>query len=216
MVDLLLDLMPLHDETNCRLDDYFAGNPEPPDDDPEFGQICDPLWGLELRIKLAAELAILMSAFAAEERLNMFAVYNVARTIAEPLEKLSPPEKLQVLSAFVDGRDMSGDNLQGTLKKLVAWRNAYAHGHCYDRPVKSLRRNHLVHPADYPGVPSLVGDVARMVGCYVALCDHLASISLNPYTGGGSSETEEIRILLGEIARYVFEGDNTVYNVIRR
>ena len=210
---LLEKLVPLNKETEERLQDYFARKPESEDDDPEFSEICNPLWDLETSIKLKAEIAIIMSAISAEDHLNMVSVFNLHKQVAEPLEKLPIHEKLQILSALLDKPGITGLHLYGALKKMASWRNAFAHGHCVDRPTKSLRHNHLTEPEDLPGVPSMMADVRQMVSCYVELVDYLSSTSKNTYTAGPYWDVEEIRDLLTEIMRYEFSGDNMVYDV---
>ena len=210
---MLAELVLLNDQTSEHLEEYFARDPEPPEDDPKFGEICSDLWDLEHQIKLKAEIAIAMSAIASEDQLNMFAVYNLHRDIVEPLEKLSPPEKLQVLATIFDEPGIKGEKLYADLKMLTAWRNAFAHGHCVDRSTKSLRHNHLIKPPDLPGVPSLVADVIDLVSCYVDLYRFLSSISKNDYTAGASWDVERIVEQTEVILRYIFSGDNWTYEV---
>jgi len=210
---MLNELVPLNQQTDARLQDYFSRQPPPPEDDPEFGQICSDLWDLEHRIGVKAEAAILMAAISSEDHLNMTAVFNLHRDVVEPLEKLSPPEKLQVLSALLDRPGIKAQKLYGDLKRLTAWRNAFAHGHCVDRPTKSLRHNHLIEPSDLPGVPTLVAGVLDMVACYVDLCEHLCSISNNAYTAARFWDVDRIEEQLQHISRYKFEGSNWVYDV---
>lgn len=148
LVSLLRELLPLHEQTELRLEDYYESHPN--EDDPdleEFSDICDELWSLEHKIKLKAEIAILMSAVQAEDNLNMFCVFNLHKDIAESVEKLSPPEKLLIVTAVAGQPSIKGNAVFEALKKLFSWRNAFAHGHCVDRPVKSLRHNHLVSPS---------------------------------------------------------------------
>ena len=131
-----------------------------------------------------------MAAIAAEEKLNQFCVYNLHQDIAEPLEKLSPPEKLQVASAVLGHSGVRGTRPFHAIQCLNTWRNAFAHGHCTDRPTKTLRHNHLIAPNEYPGVPDSVALCIKMLSGYVDLCEYLISISENPYTAGrGEEET---------------------------
>jgi hypothetical protein len=85
---LLSELIPVHERTELRLDEYYEKHPDEPsnDDDAaleEFGEICDELWELEHRIKLKAQIAILMSAIQAEDDINRFCVFNLHKDIAE-------------------------------------------------------------------------------------------------------------------------------------
>lgn len=210
---LLNELVSLNRKTDENLQRYFDREPEPPEEDPEFGEICNELWECEDKIKQKAEIAILMAAIESEDLLNMVAVFNLHKHIVEPLEKLSPLEKLQVISTLLDKPEITGDALYGDLKNLSSWRNAFVHGHCVDRSTKSLRHNHLIMPSELPGVPSLVKDAIEMVSCYARLHDYFASISNNPYTKGKSWDVEEIQSMLQKIARYQFAGSNSKYEV---
>ena len=84
----------------------------------------------------------------------MFCVFNLHRDIAETIEKLSVQEKLLVASGVMGKHDVKSEAVYERAGKLNRWRNAFAHGHCVDRPVKSLRHNHLIDPDEYPGVPN--------------------------------------------------------------
>jgi len=215
---LLARLIPLHRETSGPLDEYFSQHPEAEEDDAEleeFGAICSDLVELEHRIRLRAELAIFMSAIDAEDTLNRFCIYNLHRDIAESLEKLSPPEKLRVASAVVGHPGVAGRDPYAALKRLSAWRNAFAHGHPVDRPTKSLRHSHLVSPPEYPGVPDTIATMVELLNGYLRICRYLESISLNSYTASGSVEAEEIEDHLSDITKYQFEceGSTTVYTV---
>ena len=64
---------------------------------------------------------------------------------AEAIEKLSPPDKLVLLTALVGATPVKGDRAVRELSgDYTTWRNAAAHGHCVDRPTSSLRKNHLI------------------------------------------------------------------------
>ena len=155
---LLSELISVHERTELRLEEFYERYPhELSDDDDaafeEFAEICDELWDLEHRIKLKAEIAIFMSAVQAEDDINRFCVFNLHKDIAESIESLSPAEKVLIASAAIRKTSAKGVAVYEATKKLSIWRNAFAHGHCVDRPTKSLRHNHLVSPSQYPGVP---------------------------------------------------------------
>jgi hypothetical protein len=209
----LSQLVPLNRRTDERLNEYFNRVPEPPEDDPEFDDICEELWDLEHEIKLDTDIAILMSAICAEDDLNRFCVFNLHQDMAEPLEKLSPPEKLLVASASVGHPGVKSTHAYEALRKLSSWRNAYAHGHCVDRPTKTLRHNHLISPPEYPGVPDSVAACVKMARGYVRLKEHLRSISKNSYTASGSSEASEVEASLDSIQKYRFVGSPPAYTV---
>jgi hypothetical protein len=218
LVALLRDLVPLHADIESRLGDHYEQYPDYDEGNEqaleEFAEICSDLWDHEHQIRLKAELASLMSAIEAEDELNRFCVYNLHRDISESIEKLSPPEKLLIASASVDKPGLKGDSVFEAIRKLSAWRNAFVHGHCVDRPTKSLRHNHLIHPENLPGVLEALATMRELVGAYLRVSDYLCGISLNPYTGTGCSNIEDIRGLLKEISDYHFDGSSYVYDVI--
>jgi hypothetical protein len=206
-------LIPLNEQTTELLGEYFSRVPQPKDEDSEFGDICEPLWGLESQIKLNIEIAILMSAISAEDKLNQFLVFNFHRSVVEPLEKLSPPEKLQVSSGLLGHKKAKENSAYSALKMLTSWRNAFAHGHCVDRPTKSLHHNHLVSPPEYPGVPDGVQGTIEMVNGFVTVSKYLNSISQNPYTSGSSCEIDEIVTTLSTLKKFKFTGTSDCYDV---
>ena len=106
-----------------------------------------------------------------------------------------------------------GHAVYGDIKNLTKWRNAFAHGHCVDRPTRSLRHNHLISPDRYPGMISHLSDLQRHVSSFVRVSEYLASISQNTYGAGGSYEVNRIKEVLAEIARYRFVGDETIYTI---
>lgn len=216
--ELLRELVLINEKTTNDLSTYYEKYPQPEGDAElqEFCDICDELWELEHRIKLRCETAVLMSAIEAEDEVNRFCVFNLPKDVAEPIEKLSLPEKLLIASTLVGKKNAKSDAAFESISKLTGWRNAFAHGHCIDRPVKSLRHNHLIRPPEYPGVPDTVAATIKLVSHYVRASDYLQSISINPYTGGVFTEVDEIREVLREIGRYHFEGHNQAYTIAKK
>lgn len=214
---LLERLVQVHSVTESRLAEYFRKHPhDTSEDNSDFCDICDELWEVEHRIKLKSEVAVLMSAIAAEDKINMFCVYNLPRDVSEQIEKLSATEKLLVASALSAEQSVKGLDVFEAIKKLSAWRNAFAHGHCVDRPTKSLRHNHLISPTEYPGVPSALSEVKELVGGFVKVSDYLGKISKNAYLRGPSSEVEDVRSRLLGLRRFQFSGNNRVYSIVVR
>ena len=208
----------MHENTVSQLNEFYEQHPNELSDDEleEFGEICADLWGLEDEVKAKAELAIFMSAIEAEDLINRFCVFNLHKDIAESVESLSPAEKLLVASAAVGEKSTRGTAVYEAVKKLSAWRNAFAHGHCVDRPTKSLRHNHLISPSQYPGVPDTLAKMQELIKCFIKIQEHLRKISLNPYTAGKSVEVEEVQKQLKEISAFRFSaspGSNDVYDI---
>lgn len=215
--DLLKELLPIHAQTRIRLDEYYA---KYPDDDKsnealtEFGEIVDELFDIEHQIRLKGEIACLMSAIEAEDDINRFCVFNFHKDIAESIERIPPPEKLLVASATIGKPGAKDTSVFSGLCQMVAWRNAFAHGHCVDRPTKTLRHNHLIQPNEYPGVPSTLAETRELVGAFLRLSDYLHEISLNAYTGAKEGNVENVRDSIRKIACYRFDGNNWAYDVM--
>jgi hypothetical protein len=215
--DLLKELLEVHAQTNARLPRYWERYPDDIQNDAamdEFAEIMDDLWGLEHQIKLNGEIACLMSAIEAEDCVNRFCVFNLHKDIAESIERLAPAEKVLIAAAALGENGVKQSSVFEGLRQLTAWRNAFAHGHCVDRPLKSLRHNHLVAPDDYPGVPSLVAETRNLVGAFLRLSDYLRVISRNPHTKQREGNVENVRRSLETVACYRFDGDNWVYDVM--
>ena len=205
-------------KTNDQLDQYYEkyGDDDKSEDaSVVFGNICNNLWELEHLIKLDSERAILMSAISAEDEVNQFCVFNLHRDIAETIEKLSVPEKLLVASGVMGKHGVKSTAVYEKAVKLNSWRNAFAHGHCVDRPVKSLRHNHLIHPDEYPGVPNAVASVIELVGGFLILSRYLQSISKNTFTSEDSREHCELDKSISVLREYSFQGDEDIYDVRR-
>lgn len=214
---LFHQLIPVHADTESRLDKYYEKYPGLRDDDEdaqeEFADILDDLWALEYKIKLRAEIACFMSAIEMEDDLNSFCVFNLHKDIAESIEKLSPTEKLLVASTAVGYPGVKGKVVFDEVRKLVGWRNAFAHGHCVDRPTKSLRHNHLIPPEEYPGVPSALRNTIDLVSAFLRVNEYLRAISVNPYTAGKSADVEGVSQSLDALKRFTIEGNSDVYTI---
>jgi len=217
--ELLSNLLIVHESTEIQLNEYYERHPNEPSSDDElqeFGEICDDLWELEDKVKAKAELAILMSAIQGEDFINRFCIFNVHKDISESIESLSPAEKLLIASAAVGEKSTKGTAVYEAIKKLSTWRNAFAHGHCVDRPTKSLRHNHLISPSQYPGVPDTLAKMQELIGCFIKIDEYLRSISVNPYIAGKSVEVEEIKEQLKEISAFKFivsPESNDIYDI---
>lgn len=108
-----------------------------------------------------------------------------------------------------------GPAVYGAIKVLAQWRNAFAHGHCVDRPTRSLRHNHRIPSDKHSGVASQLSELQRLVPSYVRVPEYRASISRNKYGSGRSYEIERTKEPLAEIARYRFiGGDHNIYEIV--
>lgn len=215
--DLLAELVPVLEKTEFELAAHFEKYPENKQTDEEmeeFTEITHDLTELESRIKAKSMVAVLMSAIEAEDFINRFCVFNMQKGVAESIEKLRPPEKLLTAAGMVGEEIGKGHAVYGDIKALTRWRNAFAHGHCVDRPTnRSLRHNHLVAPDEYPGVISRLSELQKLVSGYLRVAAFLTSISRNPYTSGSLVEERTIGEILADIARYRFVGDGNVYSI---
>lgn len=213
LLTLLDQLIIINENTDKKLAIYFSRKPKPKEGDQEFAEICNELWELEHKIRLNIEISILMAAIEAEATINQFCVYNIAKDIVESIEEINPCKKLKVASAAVGKPGVKSKAPYEALKKLTSWRNAFAHGHCTDRPTKSLRHNHLIEPPEFPGVPSYIKLLISMLGGFVKIEPYLASISKNPYTAGKSIHIENIKKIINKIKKFKFKGTNLYYTV---
>jgi len=218
LCNLLTALLEIHPRIENLLSEYFAKNPKPPENDEEFeefGDISEPLWELESKIKLKCELAVFMASIESEDLINRISVYNLHKDISESIERLSLPEKFLVVTTSLTGSTGKSTRPYEAIKKLTTWRNTYAHGHCTDRPTKSLRHNHLISPNEYPSVPKEVQNMVSLLDGYLVLSRHLRSISRNDYTKGESTHDSEIEEYLSEVRRYKFsyKGNGEIYEV---
>lgn len=152
-----------------------------------------------------SDLAIFMAAIEAEDAINRFAVFNIHKDAAEAIEKLSPPDKLILVSALVGAPPVKGTVPFEAIRKLTRWRNAAAHGHCTDRPTRSLRSNHLIHPRGDPSMPVKISELQAHVGDYFRVKDYLRSISLNNYTSEQTSEDRLVAAFVAKISSYRFD-----------
>ncbi|MCR1810462.1 hypothetical protein [Sulfurospirillum sp. hDNRA2] len=208
----LLEILP---NTQALLDNYLDRNPNFEEDDEEFMDISEPLYEIESKIKLKCELSVFMAAIEIEDLLNMISVFNLKKDVSESIEKLSPMEKLLIISATLTDSPVKDSKPYDALKKLISWRNAYAHGHCTDRPVKSLRHNHLISPESYPTVPKEIEHMLMQLNGYLIVSKYLRTISHNNYTRGVSYHDSEIENFLKKINKYKFSynGNGEIYNL---
>ncbi len=218
LLELLRGLPELNGRTTQALDAHYQKYPRRRDSESdeameEFVTICDALWSLEHKITLKAQLVILMMAIQAEELINQFCVFNLPRELAETLERLSPAEKLTAAASALGRRRVRAESAFGAVTDLMSWRNAFAHGHCVDRPLKSLRHNHLISPEEYPGVPDSIAQMLRLAAGYTRLAEYIRRISKNSYTRGTDLNWREAQKALGQIEHYRFRGDPTAYEV---
>jgi hypothetical protein len=179
----------------------------------EYKNILHRALPTEVRIRLSCEIICLMSAIEAEDCVNCFCVFNLHKHIAEGIERLSLPEKLTVACTCLGAPDVKGLRVYESARKLVAWRNAFAHGHCVDRPTKSLRSNHLITPDELWSAPAVVRDAKFMASAYLEIADHLRAHSKNAYTASKNWDDEEVKKSLRRLSRFVFTGPNANYSL---
>lgn len=217
LVGRLEELVPIHADVEAQIAEYFDRYPAERNSETEeamerFRDMCHPLWEAEHRVKLKCDLVILMAAIFAEELINRFCVFNLPRELVEALEKLSPSEKMTAAASHLGTVNVRSTAAFAAMVSLSGWRNAFAHGHCVDRPAKTLRHNHLILPAEYAGIPDGVETVVKQLAGLVKIIEYLASISINPYTAS-SSETSPFVYFMGAIRRFRFSGERTNYEL---
>lgn len=176
----------------------------------EFGKITNDFMDLEISIASYADLCVLMGAISVETLINKFCIYNLHRDIAEPLERLTPSEKLIISSALVGHPGVKSRAPYEAVKELTKWRNAFAHGHCIDRPTRNIRKNHLI-PTESSGIRNAHASVKMLteaINRYFCIHSYLNEITKNPYVADVDNfeNASKIRRILIEIQKYRFDG----------
>ena len=164
---------------------------------------------LELSILSYSNLCTLMAGISIETLLNKFCVYNFNRDISEPLESLSPCDKLVIASALIGEAGVKSTAIYEATMQLTKKRNALAHGHCVDRPTKSIRKNHLLD--ERTGIQDAgksTNDLIKSVRWYLNIHDYLCRITKNSYVieFDDTVNNGKITSLLSEIKKYEFVG----------
>jgi hypothetical protein len=194
-----------------KLGPYFDKYPDDPDSytdeaaDDEFGEICDRLWWIESDLSCQTRTAILMATIDLESTINRFCYYNVGETTAESIERLSLTEKLEVIHAVLHLNSFKGTHQYQAVRKLVNWRNAYAHGKCTDMPHNTIKENHLKQPDKFPGSADEVQELLEHLDAYLLISRYLCKISNNKYTSMYPIEYDEIEDILRDIRTFHFE-----------
>jgi hypothetical protein len=207
LVDEINRIVPLVDDYHYRRNNHSEGY------DPEyieFGEITDDFMSLEFSISSYADLCVLMGAISVETLINKFCVYNLQRDIAEPLERLTSPEKLIISSALVGHPGVKSRAPYEAVKELTKWRNAFAHGHCVDRPTQNIHKNHLISTSS-SGIRHADASVSLLIEAinhYLCVHDYLNEITQNPYVidVDDVENTSKIKSILVEIQKYRFSG----------
>ena len=176
----------------------------------EFGEITDAFMDLEFAIASYADLCVLMGAISVETLINKFCVYNLHRDISEPLERLTSSEKLIISSALVGHSGVKSRAPYAAVKELSKWRNAFAHGHCVERPTRNMYRNHLI-PTESSGIRNAHASVkilTEAISRYLCVHDYLNEITKNPYVidVDDAENTSKIKRILAEVQKYHFSG----------
>jgi len=199
-------ISPLVDAYHERRD---ANGPEYDPEYEEFADISNDFMDLEIAIVSYSDLCVFMGGISVETLINKFLVYNFHRDICEPLESLSPPDKLVIASALTGFPGVKSTAPYEATKQLSKKRNAFAHGHCVDRLTSNMRKNHLRNEG--PGIQNARRSVDNLVSAitwYLCVHDYLCGITKNQYVIGvdDKADSEKIRGLLSEVRKYSFSG----------
>jgi len=205
IAEKLQQLQVAYDVREKRLERFYELNPNLRDDDEklinssEFWNIASPFANLRDQIKLRVERTIVMAAIEAEDNINMVCVYNFRREMIEIIEKLSPLEKFVILGSILANKNVKGVTEYSHLQALMKYRNAFAHGHNTDRPVKSLHHNHLIHPDEYSTLSKELEKLNELISGFFKVNDFVRSMSKNDYASGESGDEEDLKPILEEI-----------------
>ena len=183
------------------------------DDKEHLPEQAHALMYIESKIKHTADLAIFMAAIEAEDAINWFAVFNLHKDSVETIEKLSPPEKLILVTALVGAVPVKGKAVFESITRLTSRRNRAAHGHPVDRPSGSLRRSHLIDPEQLPTVPEKIEELKAYLRDYFRVREYLRGISKNSYTSEPLGNDQQIANSLTIINGYRFDVRGQSYYV---
>lgn len=213
---LIVELSKEIEETDRILDEYDRKSESI--DNEEFNEIMSYYCYLVYSVGSRVDLSILMAAITIETLLNKFCVYNFSKDLAEPLEKLNPPEKLCVASAIIKPPGSKSLAAYGAAKEFYKWRNNYAHGHCVNQKSKGLYKNHLrLTPVSAleREAPQMIILLKNMIRGFLQIYDYLSEITKNDYV---VSELREdilyIMELINNISKYKFSDQNYPYKII--
>lgn len=178
----------------------------------EIANITGDLFLLEYKLSLKCELVVFLIAIVLEDKLNMTIVYNLDKDLSELSEKMNLSEKLQLISIVLKNKSVKSDKIYQKVRAITKWRNAYAHGHCTDRPTNSLRHNHLIFPDVFLSLPGEIKQLKEYLQNYIEITCYLRDISINDYTKNAFVEDKEIKktlILINKL-KFTNKGNDAV------
>lgn len=172
----------------------------------EFSSIQYKSDCLASRLSSLVDATILGACIKLESDINRFCYYNLGEIATESIESLSLINKLEVALGVLHFKSFKGTAEYASLKRLIAWRNAYVHGKCIDRPTKSIKKNHLEHPESYPTLYDEIKQLRTLLEDYISIKAYLIECCVRPEAVFISDEDLEIERYLEILSRYEFNG----------
>jgi hypothetical protein len=199
-----------------RVKDFKADPLNDPENEDVYARemrlIYQPAWRIEDQLLLKCDVIILMAAIQAEELVNRFCVYNLPKELVEALEKVSVAEKLVAGASHLGRTRVRATTAHEALASLFRWRNAFAHGHCVDRPTKSLRHNHLLIPERHVEMPESIAAVTGHLIGLERIAGYIAEVSVNSYTKN-ASDISRISFARAQLQRFKLTGSPILYDL---
>lgn len=177
----------------------------------ELTSIILDYWTLECKLSVACEIACLMCAIQTEDNINRFIAYHFHEEIATSLEKLSPAEKITIISCSISAKSFKSNGVYRDVKSLSKWRNTFAHGHCIGKPTQSITKNHTPSDDSYRYIPLVFTELVELSSAFLRVHDHLQKISLSAYIKNECAFTEQIRRKIARIKKNSIKGSFPAY-----
>ncbi|WP_088831400.1 hypothetical protein [Paenibacillus tyrfis] len=180
-VDFLLEASVLEEQRiKPILDEYYKVYNDTNTEEAiaQFGRISDRIMTIETSIKYSIYTAILMSVIDLEGIVNCFCFYNGGETVIEAIETLSLSNKIETMHAILGIEKFKGTKPYENLKKIVRWRNSFAHGKNTYASSKSIAKNHTSEYV-YKNIEERMIELIEYMNCYIEVLDHLDMINEN-------------------------------------
>lgn len=169
----------------------------------QFVEISKPIWELDSRLCHSAVTAILMAVTDLESEINRLCCTNLGPELAADIECLSPASKMELVSRALCLGSTRGTPEATALKAMVAWRKAFAYGHCWEAPGDSPSSDNLLHPRQLPKPAEVTAELLALMRHYLLAGRRISNISGRPYSA--DTQIERFRIEEAVAAIHTFE-----------
>lgn len=157
----------------------------------EFSDVSAPVRELEINLRHCVSTAILMAAIQLENSVNFLCYYDLGRTMADAMESLGLEEKIEIAHRVFGLPQFAGTHEQEAVRRLVRWRNAFAHGKDPSLPSdRSIWRNNTRRLERFTTAEGTLRELVRYMRYYSMAEEHIANIK--PPWKSGVPETQPV------------------------